>query len=64
MLVAWREVLSVFIAAIVLFALGFALYLGAFAQGPGPSMSDRPLQAGMFFSATAFMVTGFLLLVA
>lgn len=53
-----------FIAAIVLFSLGFALYLGAFAQGPGPSMSDRPLQAGMFFSATAFMVTGFLLLVA
>ena len=64
MFVAWPEVLSVFIAAIVLFALGFVLYLGAFAQGPGPSMSDRPLQAWMFFGATAFMVTGFLLLVA
>jgi len=53
----------VFIAAIVLLALGFALYLGAFAQGPGPSMSDRPIQAWMFFGATACMVTGFLMLV-
>ena len=52
-----------FIGAIVLLALGFLLYLGAFAQGPGPSMSDRPLQAWMFFAATAFMVTGFLLFV-
>ena len=52
------------IIAIVLLALGFALYLGAFAQGPGPSMGDRPLQAWMFFGATASMVTGFLLLVA
>ena len=51
------------IAAIVLLVLGFALYLGAFAQGPGPSMSDRPLQAWMFFGATACIVTGFLLLV-
>ncbi len=64
MTVAWRKVRLVFIAAIVLFSLGFVLYLGAFAQGPGPSMSDRPLQAGMFFGATVFMVTGFLLLVA
>ncbi len=53
----------VLIAAIVLMAIGFLLYLGAFAQGPGPSMSDRPLQAWMFFGATACMVTGFLLLV-
>lgn len=52
-----------FIAAIVLLVLGFALYLGAFAQGPGPAMSDRPLQAVMFFAATSCMVTGFLLLV-
>ena len=52
-----------FIFAIVLLGLGFALYLGAFAQGPGPSMSDRPLQAWMFFGATACMVTGFLILV-
>ena len=61
--VAWREVPIMFIGAIVLLALGFLLYLGAFAQGPGPSMSDRPLQAWMFFAATAFMVTGFLLFV-
>lgn len=52
-----------FIVAIVLLVIGFGLYLGAFAQGPGPSMSDRPLQAWMFFGATACMVTGFLLLV-
>ena len=51
------------ILAIVLMAIGFALYLGAFAQGPGPSMSDRPVQAWMFFGATALMVTGFLILV-
>ncbi|MGB2693753.1 MAG: hypothetical protein WBD55_01045 [Dehalococcoidia bacterium] len=53
-----------FIAAIVFSVVGFGLYLGAFAQGPGPSMSDKPLQAWMFFGATACMVTGFLLFVA
>ena len=63
MTVAWRGVSGVLIAAIVLLVLGFALYLGAFAQGPGPSMSDRPLQAWMFFGATGCMVAGFLLLV-
>ncbi len=52
-----------FVFAIVLLVLGFGLYLGAFAQGPGPSMGDRPLQAWMFFAATATMVTGFLILV-
>ena len=52
------------IAAIALLVIGFGLYLGAFSQGPGPSMSDKPIQAWMFFSATACMVTGFLLLVA
>lgn len=52
-----------FIGAIVLLTIGFGLYLGAFAQGPGPSMSDKPIQAWMFFGATACMVTGFLLLV-
>lgn len=52
------------VVAIVLLSIGFLLYLGAFAQGPGPSMSDRPLQAWMFFGATACMVTGFLVLVA
>jgi len=53
----------VLIIAIVLLVLGFGLYLGAFAQGPGPSMSDKPIQAWMFFGATACAVTGFLLLV-
>ena len=52
------------IVGIVFLVIGFLLYLGAFAQGPGPSMSDRPLQAWMFFGATACMVTGFLLIVA
>jgi hypothetical protein len=54
----------VFIAGIVMLVIGFVLYLGAFSQGPGPSMSDKPLQAWMFFGATASMVTGFLLIVA
>jgi hypothetical protein len=54
----------VFVIAIVLLVLGFVLYLGAFSQGPGPAMSNRPLQAWMFFAATACMVSGFLLLVA
>ncbi len=53
-----------FIASIVLMVIGFGLYLGAFSQGPGPSMSDKPIQAAMFFGATASIVTGFLLLVA
>jgi hypothetical protein len=53
-----------FIASIVLLVIGFGLYLGAFAQGPGPSMSDKPIQAAMFFGATASIVAGFLLLVA
>ena len=52
-----------FIFAIVLLAIGFGLYLGAFSQGPGPSMGDKPIQAWMFFGASACMVTGFLLLV-
>ena len=45
-----------FIAAIVLLVVGFFLYLGAFAQGPGPAMSNRPLQAWMFFAAVAAVV--------
>jgi hypothetical protein len=51
------------IAAVVLMVIGFLLYLGAFSRGPGPSMADKPLQAWMFFGATACIVTGFLLLV-
>jgi hypothetical protein len=53
----------VLVTAVILLITGFALYLGAFSQGPGPSMSDRPIQAWMFFAATISMVSGFLLLV-
>ena len=59
-----RSLGLVLIVAIVLLVIGFGLYLGAFAQGPGPSMADRPLQAWMFFAATVSMVAGFLVLVA
>jgi len=52
------------IVAIALIVVGFLLYLGAFSRGPGPSMADKPIQAWMFFGATACIVTGFLLLVA
>jgi hypothetical protein len=60
---ASRMLSPVLIAGIVFMVIGFLLYLGAFSQGPGPSMADRPLQAWMFFGATACIVTGFLLLV-
>ena len=62
----WRRVRlegRVVIAAIILLALGFLTYVGAFAQGPGPSATDRPLQATMFLGATAMMITGFIILV-
>ena len=52
------------IVSIVFLVLGAGLYMGAFAQGPGPSMSDKPIQAWMFFGASACIVTGFLILVA
>ena len=51
------------IFAVVLLVIGFVLYLTAFSQGPGPAMSNRPVQAWTFFAATGCMVTGFLLLV-
>lgn len=41
--------------------LGLVLYLAAFAQGPGPTMADRPLQALCFTLATVLLVVGFLL---
>jgi len=53
----------VLITAIVLLVLSFLTYLGAFAQGPGPSATGRPLQATMFLGATAIMITGFMILV-
>jgi hypothetical protein len=42
-------------------AVGLLLYLAAFAQGPGPTMGDRPLQAGLFSLATALLILGFVL---
>lgn len=42
---------------------GLVLYLAAFAQGPGPTMGDNPLQASLFTLATALMIIGFLFVV-
>jgi hypothetical protein len=47
----------------VLMALGLVLYIAAFAQGPGPTMGDRPLQATLFTFASIFMIGGFILVV-
>jgi len=41
--------------------IGLVVYLAAFAQGPGPTMADRPLQAALFTLATALLVAGFVL---
>lgn len=41
--------------------LGLLLYLAAFAQGPGPTMGDRPLQATLFTLATLLLIGGFVL---
>jgi len=51
------------LAGWVLMAVGLLLYLCAFAQGPGPTMGDRPLQASLFTLATVCLITGFILLV-
>ncbi len=51
------------IAGWVLLGLGLVSYLAAFAQGPGPTMGDHPLQATLFTLATALLVAGFVLLV-
>ena len=47
------------IAGWVLLVLGLVIYIAAFAQGPGPTMGDRPLQATLFSLATIFMILGF-----
>jgi hypothetical protein len=44
----------------VMLAAGLVFYLAAFAQGPGPTMGDRPLQASLFTLATVLLVTGFI----
>jgi hypothetical protein len=49
----------VIIAGWVLIALGFVVYLAAFARGAGPTMGDDPIQATFFTLATIFMITGF-----
>ena len=46
-----------------LLVLGLILYLGAFAQGPGPTMGDKPLQSSLYTLATAAMIGGLVLLV-
>ena len=45
----------------VLMAVGLLFYLAAFAQGPGPTMGDKPLQAGFYSLATILMIVGFVL---
>jgi hypothetical protein len=47
------------IAGWLMLALGLVLYLAAFAQGPGPTMGDDPLQATLFTLATVLLITGF-----
>jgi len=44
-----------------LIVLGFLAYLFAFAQGPGPTMGDKPAQALSFTLGTLLMVGGFVL---
>jgi hypothetical protein len=44
-----------------LMAVGLVVYLAAFAQGAGPTMGDRPLQATLFTVATALLIVGLLL---
>jgi len=51
------------IAGIAIMATGLVVYLAAFAQGPGPTMGDRPLQATLFTLATILLVAGLLLLI-
>jgi hypothetical protein len=45
----------------VLMALGLVVYLAAFAQGAGPTMADKPLQAAFFSLATVLLIAGFVL---
>ena len=46
-----------------LMAIGLIIYLLAFAQGAGPTMGDRPLQATLFTVATALLIVGLLLVI-
>jgi hypothetical protein len=49
------------VAGWIALVIGLLLYLAAFAQGPGPTMGDRPLQATLFTLATVLMIGGFVL---
>ncbi len=49
------------VAGWALLVLGIVVYVAAFAQGPGPSMGDRPLQAALFTLATVMLLLGFAL---
>jgi hypothetical protein len=51
------------IAGWALLVIGLIVYLAAFAQGPGPTMGDQPLQATLFTLATVCLITGFVFLV-
>jgi hypothetical protein len=42
-------------------AVGLVVYLAAFAQGAGPTMGDRPLQASLFTIATVLLIGGVLM---
>jgi hypothetical protein len=47
------------IAGWAMMGVGILVYLAAFAQGPGPSMGDKPLQATLFTLASALLILGF-----
>jgi hypothetical protein len=49
------------IAGWAMIVVGLVAYLVAFAQGPGPTLGDRPLQATLFTGATVLLVGGFVL---
>ncbi len=49
------------IAGWAMMAVGLLVYLLAFAQGPGPTMGDQPLQASLFTLATVLLILGFVL---
>jgi hypothetical protein len=42
-------------------AIGLVVYLLAFAQGPGPTMGDNPVQASLFTLATVLLIGGFVM---
>ena len=50
-------------AGFALMAVGLVVYLAAFAQGAGPTMGDRPLQATLFTVATVLLAAGLLIVV-